>query len=62
VIAEVFHVDIPVSGPIFDKLSDLATRFGKPVRLDPLMNRILIIPRNDEHDISGPVHTSSYAL
>jgi len=29
VIAEVFHVDIPVSGPIFDKLSDLATRYGK---------------------------------
>jgi shikimate 5-dehydrogenase len=29
VIAEVFHVDIPVSGPTFDKLSELATRYGK---------------------------------
>ena len=63
VIAEVFHVDIPVSGPIFDELSYLATRFGKTaVRRDPLMNRILIIPLNDQHDISGWFHTSSYAL
>jgi shikimate 5-dehydrogenase len=30
VIAEVFHINIPVSGPIFDQLSDLAIRYGKP--------------------------------
>jgi hypothetical protein len=26
VIAEVFHVDIPVSGPVFDELSRIAAR------------------------------------
>jgi len=30
VIAEVFHINIPVSGPIFDNLSDLAIRYGRP--------------------------------
>jgi shikimate 5-dehydrogenase len=30
VIAEVFHISIPVSGPIFDNLSELAIRYGKP--------------------------------
>jgi len=30
VIAEVFHINIPVSGPIFDNLSELAIRYGKP--------------------------------
>jgi shikimate 5-dehydrogenase len=32
VIAEVFHVNIPVSGPVFDNLSDLAIRYGRPNR------------------------------
>jgi shikimate 5-dehydrogenase len=30
VIAEVFHINIPVSGPIFNDLSDLAIRYGRP--------------------------------
>jgi len=30
VIAEVFHINIPVNGPIFDNLSDLAIRYGRP--------------------------------
>jgi shikimate 5-dehydrogenase len=30
IIAEVFHINIPVSGPIFDNLSELAIRHGKP--------------------------------
>jgi shikimate 5-dehydrogenase len=30
VIAEVFHTSIPASGPVFDHLSDLATRYGRP--------------------------------
>jgi shikimate 5-dehydrogenase len=30
VIAEVFHTSIPVSGRVFDHLSDLATRYGRP--------------------------------
>jgi shikimate 5-dehydrogenase len=30
VIAEVFHIHIPVSGTIFDQLSDLALRYGRP--------------------------------
>lgn len=30
VIAEVFHISIPVNGPVFDRLSDLATRYGRP--------------------------------
>ena len=30
VIAEVFHIDIPVVGKIFDRLSDLAVNAGKP--------------------------------
>jgi hypothetical protein len=29
-IAEVFHISIPVSGPVFDHLSDLAIRYGRP--------------------------------
>ena len=30
VIAEVFHIDIPTRGPVFEDLSDLATRYGVP--------------------------------
>lgn len=30
VIAEVFHINIPVRGPIFDQLSDLALLYGRP--------------------------------
>jgi shikimate 5-dehydrogenase len=30
VIAEVFHIKIPVNGPVFDNLSELAIRYGKP--------------------------------
>ena len=33
VIAEVFHLDIPVAGKIFDRLSDLALNAGKPPEL-----------------------------
>jgi shikimate 5-dehydrogenase len=33
VIAEVFHIDIPVAGKIFDRLSDLALNAGKPPEL-----------------------------
>jgi shikimate 5-dehydrogenase len=32
VIAEVFHINIPVSGPAFDHLSELAIRYGRPSR------------------------------
>jgi shikimate 5-dehydrogenase len=32
VIAEVFHINIPLSGPVFDNLSDLAIRYGRPNR------------------------------
>jgi shikimate 5-dehydrogenase len=31
VIAEVFHIKIPVNGPVFDSLSELAIRYGKPL-------------------------------
>jgi len=30
VIAEVFHINIPVSGPAFDHLSELAICYGRP--------------------------------
>jgi shikimate 5-dehydrogenase len=31
VIAEVFHVDVPVRGPGFDEISRIAAQAGKPV-------------------------------
>ena len=32
VIAEVFHIDIPTDGPVFDELCNIAARAGSPVK------------------------------
>ncbi|HMC44204.1 MAG TPA: shikimate dehydrogenase, partial [Caballeronia sp.] len=36
VIAEVFHVDIPVRGPEFDEISRIAAQAGKPAPAQPV--------------------------